>query len=167
MSLYQSQKAVKPNVEDVAGDFVHGENLSNLMDFLAFIKENKLKPQWMSSNSWSVKYKGKNVCYIKIIGSSWYVFHSQFTREKWFVEYDHYFTDGELKAFVWDNIDGRYCPNDCRGKKKMVLGKEMNDICTCWPFRLENPNGARLELSKKLILIIKNFIADLPATSNA
>jgi hypothetical protein len=154
----KSQKDAKPKVEDVAGDFIGEDELVNLMDFLGFLRENKLSPRWASGNSWSVKFKGKNVCYIKIIGASWYVFHSHFTREKWFVGYDKYFSDDALKKFVWENISGGYCPKNCMGRKKTVFGKELVDICTCWPYRLENPDGATLEQSKNVILAIKRFI---------
>jgi len=164
MSLYQSQKAVKPKIEDVAGNFITGDKLKNLMDFLGFMRDNKLTPRWQSSNSWKVSYKGKGVCFIKIIGTSWFVMHSALTREKWFVGYDEYFPD-ELKKFVWENIKGGYCPNNCMGRSKTIFGKEFNDFCTCWAIRTENPDGAALECSKRVVLAIKSFIADLPAAS--
>jgi len=165
MSFYQSQKAVKPKAEDVAGDFISEDKLKNLTDLLGFLRENKLTPRWASGNSWSVKYKTRNVCFIKIIGTSWYVFHSNFGRESWFVGYDEYFPDDELKAFVWQNMKGAYCTRKCMGRSKTILGKDFYDICTCWPFRLENPEGVDLEHSKNVILAIKNFITDLAMAS--
>ena len=164
MSLYQSQKAVKPKIEDVAGNFITGDKLKNLMDFLGFMRDNKLTPRWQSSNSWKVSYKGKGVFFIKIIGTSWFVMHSALTREKWCVGCDEYFPD-ELKEFVWENIKGGYCPNNCMGRSKTVFGKEFNDFCTCWAIRTENPDGVALERSKQVILAIKNFITDLAAAS--
>ena len=92
--------------------------------------------------------------------------HSNFTREKWFAGYDGYFED-ELKTFVCENIKGGYCPRNCKGRNRTIFGRQLNDICTCWPFRLENPDGVSLERSKKVILAIKNFIADIPAAGKA
>ena len=161
--MLKKQKDVKPNVEDVAGEFINEDKFVNLKNLLGFLRENKLNPRWASGNSWSVKYKNKNVCYIKIIRASWYVFHSNFTRENWFVEYDDYFADDGLKEFVQKNITGGHCPNNCKGRTKTIFGKDLADICTCWPYRLENPDGAALENAKKVILAIKNFIADSSA----
>ena len=167
MSLYQSQKAVKPKIEDVVGDFLNKDLQKNLMDFLGFLQENKLTPRWQSSNSWKVSYKGKGICFIKIVEpSSWFVMHSAITSEKWLVGYDAYFSD-ELKAFIWKNVKGGWCPNNCKGRSRTFFGKEFNDVCTCWGVRTENPSGAALENSKKVVLAVKNFIADLPVESKA
>jgi len=163
-SLYQQQKTVKPLIEDIAGDFIDGDKLRNLLDFLSFLKGHKLTPRWQSGNSWKVSYKGKGVCFIKIVGASWFVMLSALTREKCFVGYDGYFSD-ELKEFVWENIKSGWCPNNCKGRSRIVFGKEFNDFCTCWAIRIENPDGVAVELSKRLILAIKGFISDLPAVS--
>ena len=110
-SMYQKQKAVKPKVEDVAGDFIGGDRLKNLLDFIGFLKENKLTPRCQSSNSWSVRYKNKSVCYIRLNDrqKSWSLDHSQFTREKWFKDYDRYITSDELKEFIWSHINAPRC----------------------------------------------------------
>ena len=111
------------------------------------------------------KVQEQNCMLHKNYWNSWFVFHSNFTREKWFIGYDAYFPDDELKKFVWENISGGYYPNNCMGRKKTVFGRELNDICTCWPFRLENPDGVALERSKRVVLAIKSFITDLAAES--
>lgn len=164
-SLYQKQKAVRPKPEDAAAEILEGDKLKNLSDFLVFLRNNKLTPRWASGNAWSVKYKSKTVCHIKIIGASWFIMFSSFTREKWFDGYDAYFTDDEIKQFVWENIKGAWCPRDCKGGRKTILGKECNDICTCWAIRAENPDGAALELSKRVIIAVTDFITDLAAAS--
>jgi hypothetical protein len=165
-SLYQKQKAIKPKVEDVAKEFITGDKLKNLSDFLEFLKNNKLTPRWQSSNSWSVRYKNKSVCYVRLNNNemSWSLDHSQFTREKWFTDYDKYITDDELKEFIWDHINAPRCiGRDCWSyqNKMTILGKQFDAVCNCWPLSVKNPDGAKLECSKKFILVIKNFIADL------
>ena len=171
MSLYQEQKVIKPKVEEAAPEFLSGEKLQNLLSFVEFLKKNKLTPRWQSSNSWSVKYKNKTVCYVKIITHShnvrvesfWAVYHSNFTREKWFRDYDGYFTDDGLKQFVLDNILAPTCiEKDCKGvQNKMIFGKKFDAVCHCWPIRLTNPEGEAFEYSKMLVLAIKSFIADM------
>jgi len=166
MALYQDKKAAKPKIEDVAGDFISGDKLKNLMDFVGFLRDNKLTPRWQSSNSWKLSFKGKGVCFIKIIGGSWFVMHSALTRERWLVGYDGYFPD-ELREFIWENIRGGWCPNNCKGRSRTYFGKEFHDFCTCWAIRTENPEGVALENSKRLVLAVRNFIADLPSASKA
>ena len=173
MSLYQSQKAVKPKIEDVAVEIITGDNLKNLMDFLEFLRDNKLTPRWQSSNSWKVTYKNKSVCYVNLLEREgfWMIRHSQFTREKWFTDYDKYITDAVLKEFILDNINAPLCgQRNCWGwfrNNITILGKQFDKVCNCWPLTLKNPEGAALECSKKLILVIKNFIADLAAANKA
>ena len=160
MSIYSDQAAVKPKAEDVAGEFIGKERLRDLMDFLGFLQENKLTPRWASWNSWTVKCKGKNVCYIKFRDASWFVMFSAFTREKWFVGYDKYFVDDGLKDFILGCNMGNWC-KDCAGHKKTVFGREIDVVCPCWAFRVENPDGAALERTKEAILATKRFINDL------
>ena len=171
MSLYKSQKSAKPKVEDVAVELINGDNLENLMDFLKFLKDNKLTPRWQSCNSWSVRYKNKSVCYVNLNDREkvWMIRHSQFTRDNWFIDYDKYITDDELKKFILDNINAPLCVGrGCKGRQNItILGKHFDSVCNCWPLTLKNPNGASLECAKKLILVIKSFIADLAAESGA
>jgi hypothetical protein len=169
-SLYQKQKAVKPKIEDVAGDFVTGDNLKNLQDFLGFLKDNKLTPQWQSSNSWKVSYKSKSVCYIRLNDKEkyWSLDHSQFTREKWFTDYDKYITDAGLKEFVLEHINAPRCTGrECKGRQNMtILGKKFDEVCNCWSLSVKAPGGAELEDYKKFILVIKKFIVDLSAVKS-
>jgi len=162
----KSQNDVKPKVEDVAGEFISKDKLENLLNFLEYLQKIKLTPRWASGNSWTVKSKGKTVCFIKIVGPSWFVMYPAFTREKWFAGYDAYFAD-ELKDFVWACNSGSWCPRACKGKKRIILGREIEDICGCWGIRAKNPDGAVLEHSKAVILAIKSFISDLPAENRA
>ena len=166
MSLYQSQRVVKPKIEDVAGDYINGNNLKSLMDFLGFLKDNKLSPRWQSGNSWTVQYRGQTVCHIKLDSTIWRIMFSLASREKWFSGSDQYFADDEEKAFIWASVKEAWCPRGCKGKIT-VLGKEFHDVCVCWAVRIENPDGAALEQSKRVILAIRGFIADLPAVGKA
>jgi len=175
MSIYSDQKTVKPKIEDAASEYICDDKLRGLMDFLGFLHENKLMVRWASWNSWKVSYKGKSMCFIKIDenrvhgvdGMSWLLMLSVFTREKWFLEYDDYFANNELKEFIWENVRGSWCSRDCKGHTKTVLGKSFNDFCGCWGIRVENPDDVALERSKKVVLTIKNYITDLVATSKS
>ena len=42
MSMYQKQKATKPKPEDVAGDFLDAEKTAAMLNFVEFIRVNKI-----------------------------------------------------------------------------------------------------------------------------
>lgn len=167
MSLYKKQKTEKPKIEEIAANFLVGDNLRNLTNFLEFLKDNKLTPRWQSSNSWKVVYKNRSVCHINLNEreGSWMIRHSQFTRDKWFQNYEKYVTDDELKEFILDNISGPRCVGrGCRGRENMtILGKHFDAVCTCWPLIVTNLDDAELECAKKLILLIKDIIVMPPS----
>ena len=171
MSLYKDQKALKPNIEDVAGEIIGAEKLANLMDFVAFLRENKLAPRWQSSNSWKVMHKGKTVCFVKLRDDKgfWSVYFSQFTREKWFLEHEPSLAaDDELKDFIWRHIPGRNCPGTrCNGRNADILDREFAGVCWCWPVRIWNADGKDLDCVKKLVLAVKDLIAVAAAADAA
>ena len=164
MSLYKDQKETKPKVEDVAAEILDGDKLKNLLNFLAFLKDNKMTPRWQSYNSWKVTYKNKSMCYVNLNERDkvWMIRLSQFTRDGWFTNYDNYFTDEELKKFILDNINPPPCvERGCNGRQNMtIFGKHFDKVCNCWPLRFINLEDAELEFSKKLILTIKKFITE-------
>jgi len=182
MSEYKAQKVQKPKVEDIARELLDEEKLANVLDFLEFLKNNKLTPRWYTTNSWIVKYKNKTVCVIKMNWmmqpsdkeNFWGIYHSHFSREKWFIDYNKYIKDKGLKEFIWDNINPPYACSKkggtvrCRGLLDMtILGKPYKSICGCYSLVAKNPEGKTLEYAKELVLFIKNYIFDLSTTDLA
>lgn len=160
-------------IEDVAKEFLDDDKLKSLLDFLEFLKNIKLTPRRYTNSGWIVKFKGKTVCRLRLYAkefhystNDWCIQHDHFSKEKWFVNYESYFPDEEMIQFVWDHIQEPQCPRNCQNKI-MVLGKEFHPVCYCRTFMNTNPSGVELDCSKKLILIIKAYIADLPAASKA
>jgi len=167
-----NDKLGKPKIEEIALGLLDVDNLETLTDFLDFLKENKLTPQWQSTNSWKCNYKNKAVCHIKLDESkkSWEIRHSHFTREDWFNDYEKYITDEKLKTYILDNIKdpANVCGRGCKGKQnKTILGKKFDAVCNCWPLQIKNPQGDNLECEKKLITVIKTVIADFTAAKKA
>ena len=66
-SLYKEQKANKPKVEDIIPNWLDGDMKNNALDFVTWLRVNKMSPTWASANSWKVSYKSKGVCYIKLL----------------------------------------------------------------------------------------------------
>jgi len=167
MSTYKDQKADKPKIEDVAGKYLAGDNLTNLLDFLSFLKDNRLNPRWDYTNRWSFNYKSKKVCYISISDSenAWTFFPqgiSLKSTDKWFEEYNRHITDGGVKELVWSNLYNKECKGGkCKGLvNHEIMGRVFDRVCFCWSIRIKNPDSAALDNSKKLVIAIKTIIAD-------
>jgi hypothetical protein len=159
------QKHHKPKIEDVITVLLNGDKQKAALNFAAFMRENKLTPRWNAYNSWKVTYKNKSVCFINLYENdgSWVIRFSQFTRDKWFVNYEDSIINAGLKVFILDNINKPLCQTKkCwTNRGKTILGKSFAAVCGCWPLWLKNFDGENLENAKRFVLVIKKFIADL------
>ena len=174
MSEFRAQQAQKPKVEDSAKERFTGDRLENMLDFLDFLKSNKLTPRWYTSDSWVVKYKNKKICQIKFNWMPrpsdkedfWGIYFDHFTRQEWFSGHDKIIANDELKEFTLNNINP---PHGCKRKEgrctgrsdMMILGKQFKAVCACFPFLIKNPGSKTLKHAKEYVLLIKNCIADL------
>ncbi|MCL2547265.1 MAG: hypothetical protein FWE06_08785 [Oscillospiraceae bacterium] len=174
MSEYRTQKELKPKVQDIAEGLLSEDKLENVLDFLVFLKANKLTPRWYTTDSWVIKYKNKKVCQIKLNWvprpsdkeNFWGIYCDHFTRQEWLLHYEGNITDDGLKEFIWNNINPPYGCNKKEGRCKgwsdiKVLDKNFKAICGCFPLVIKNPNGKTLAYAKEYVLIVKDFIADL------
>jgi len=166
LTVLQRQKIDKPTPEDAFSEFLFDETKSNALNFIAWLRENKLTPRWDGIYRWKVSFKSKYICYINL---SWPPSNGvwEVKPNRLFLgEYGKYITDDSLKKFVLDIVQLPGCNMDKRmscGRKRNVdfLGKMHNEICGCWPFRAKNPDEEALENLKKLVLISKDIIIDL------
>jgi len=60
-------KNVKPKIEDVIREVLIAGAVDNALSFIAYLRKNKMSPQWSAANSWKVVYKAHNVCVINLI----------------------------------------------------------------------------------------------------
>lgn len=166
MSEYKKQKAVKPKVEDVAVEILDNDKLQNLLNFIKYLKDNKLTPRWASANSWSIRYKNKGLCYVKIDNQK--KFWNIRLERSFFDEYDKYITDDDMKKFILGIVTAPLCENrDCWKRiNETIFGKTFDEVCRCWPFIVNNPDESAIEYLKELIVISKNIILDLTVPNN-
>ena len=70
--VHQSYKQArtKPNINDVICHKLDGDALKDALFVIDNIRENKMKIKWTSVNTWSVKYRFKHVCDLKITKES-------------------------------------------------------------------------------------------------
>jgi len=60
--LQQKQIITKPKIDNVINDFLNGDVLTKALDFIDYLKMNKMNPRWSATNAWTVKHKNKRVC---------------------------------------------------------------------------------------------------------
>lgn len=173
------EKNPRPKIENFAHQTLDGKNLGTLLGFVSFLKKNKMNPYYMSRNKWGVRYKGKIICHIGMDEGNhwsdemtWYISHSHFTREGWFINvYEIYIDNDDLREYILEHIVARSCEDGCWGKKKYpnrdltiknltILGKTFDSVCHCWPFKVNNFDDKKLSLEKELILAVKKIIDD-------
>ena len=60
------QERNRPNIEDVICHSLEGDTLKEALFVIENIRENKMKIKWSSVNVWSVQYKRRHVCDLRI-----------------------------------------------------------------------------------------------------
>lgn len=146
------QKTFKPKLEDASNESLNSDVLKNALEFVAYLRVNKMSPLWTSPNSWKVSYKSKGICYIKLGNGSLQInFHGSFVKD-----YEYIFADSKLKETAWANV--KYCEKcnkNCIADKKWVhtsvLGKDFDNVCKNIRIVMINPNAETIECAKKLV----------------
>ena len=67
------QVSARPNIDDVVCHLLEGNALKDALVFIDNIRANRMKIRWSSVNVWSVHYKHKHVCDIRLEKGSWNV----------------------------------------------------------------------------------------------
>ncbi|MCL2361680.1 MAG: hypothetical protein FWC73_07705 [Defluviitaleaceae bacterium] len=165
------EKTAKPQIEETINDVLHGDALKNALDFVAFLRANKLSPRWASLNSWAVSYKNQRVCYIRLSGTahyhnledgSWHINHVNYGQTELVGDDDEqYISNERLKDMVWNNV--KYCAKcyNCKpGNVVTVLGRQFDEVCHSW-LMMKNPDVDTLNCAKTIILMRKKAIANI------
>jgi len=176
------QKITKPNIEEILPYYLDGEALKSALDFIAYLRENKMKPSWTIHNAWKAVNKGKVLYYIRLP-----VYSSHFQRpnnpnweRSWCVtpflmnlaKYENLITDEFDKKMVVDNLYG--CKPYCQGARCSaknpetritICGTEIVRHCHSSMLRnrslwVVNPDKNEIESIKKLLELEKKARAD-------
>ena len=145
-------KNAKPIIEDIIGNILSGDALKNALDFVAYLRANKLNPQWSATNAWKVSSKTFNVCFIRLHGAADY---HNLAEGEWHIlpfigEYKADTLSDEFKELVWQNKKNCRTCGQCALKLNMIFGKEYDNACEGSILFL-NPNEKAVECAKKII----------------
>ena len=165
-----TQSKLKPQIEEIIPEYLTGDNQKRALEFMAYLRDNKIKPVWAIQNGWKATYKGKVIYYIRLPR-----YNSHFRNLKqsdgtdwensWvFTPYLHNMSSYEdlvinagLREFVLNGLHycvpcaHRLCP-----KEKTIFGNKIENLCggdlyggmALW---YVNPSETEMRYLKKLL----------------
>jgi len=170
-----AQNKLKPQIEEVIPEYLIGDNQKRALEFIAFLRENKIKPVWAIQNGWKATYKGKVLYYIRLPrygshfrnlkqsdGTGWensWVFTPYLHNLN---AYEGQVIEQNLREFVLSGLHycvpcaHRLCPAE-----RTIFGSKIENLCggdlyggmALW---YVNPNESEIENLKKLLEFEKN-----------
>jgi len=147
-TIVQEQAKVKPKIEDIIATNLDGDMKRIALDFIAYLRVNKLNPVKTSAYCWKVNYKGKRIFTININKQSWFVL----PYFDYINDFEDFVLENGLQNVYWDNIyycvAGRGCnpKKSCAGGTTTIFfGKEIKGICSCRIFAwLDKPSETEI-----------------------
>ena len=155
------EKTEKPKIEDVMSDVLSGDTLENALNLIAYLRENRINPQWSATNVWKISHKGFSVCFLRLYGSAEY---HNLAAGTWHIvpfigDYEASSLSDELKEIVWANKKTCSPCGRCALKLDKVFGREYDYACEK-SIVFTNPDPKDVECIKKLIELRRNAIND-------
>ena len=167
----KTQKELKPKIDDVLPYFFENDELETALNFIAYLRANKLNPRWSGvHNTWSSSCKGKVICFIRL-GAIWHA-EKKVDKIKWEIapnlinidSYENKIIENNIQNYIWDGL--AYCQScvnsdgmmrGCSpGINKTVLKKDITSICGGFyngrkPISFQNPDETVINHIKKLL----------------
>ena len=138
------------------------------LEFVRFLKENHLGfykdngAYWKDKIYYWVKQENDFVCFIAIKNpdeesNHWTIWSADMDSE-WF---EKEAISDEIKETAWKYVDHcKDCGSCGGGRRKVIFGKEFNDVCGC-TFRIDNPRMEDMQFLKKMVEIrMKEIVCD-------
>lgn len=163
VSKYEQQKKMKPLIEDIIDSYLKGQLRDDAIEFVNFLRANKMSPQWASTDSYALSYKSRRVCIIKINDGEWSLWLSTQYNDDLNVCFSGEKEDTQ-KIVLNNIIYCQYCGKCAPGLNITILGKQLQNACYCPVIRLQNPNQTELDCAKKLVILRKAAINENKAS---
>ena len=135
-------------IEDIINDVLNDDLKETALDFAQYLRDNE-----MTVGGAEVRYKGNIICYMHLDGSSdepgpWTIWSDG----DYSSEHKDVPIDNNMKEIAWANINiCSSCGGKCSpGKRKMIFGKEFDNVCNA-DMAFYKPNSETLKCVKKLL----------------
>ena len=70
-SLFKQQRKTRPKVEDMICKYFEGDMKQNALDFVTWLRANKLSPRFAATNAWYVYHENDNFMQLRIDSKEW------------------------------------------------------------------------------------------------
>jgi len=157
------EKKLRPQIEDGIREHLTGDRQKNALDFVAYLRENKLNPLWVTPLSWKVILKNEGVCYIKLFTGGRPGYDDRMDGD-WIINphggfkggYESVFSDEKGKEIAWAYVKycigcSRVCVAEEKWRTVSILGKSFDKVCKNVAFNWANPDADAIEYVKKMI----------------
>ena len=154
-------QSVKPKIEDVASNVLSGEVLKNALDFVAYLRDNKLNPIWSAQNAWKVSSKTFTVCFIRLYGAAEYhgLSAGEWNITPFIGEYGADDLSAGNKKIALDNKKNCSPCGICALQLDKIFGEKFPTACEA-SIHFHNPNSAAVECAKEIVALRKNEIKE-------
>jgi len=131
VTTLQFQRENKPKIEDVIPYVVADDKQQIALDFVAWLRENKMSPGWSGvHNAWDAKCKSKTICKVSLRNSGWDA-NKRLHGFTWNIKLycPHIYNNGYgaeiiinegLQSIIWHGL--YKCTHDCLGGTKPCIG---------------------------------------------
>ena len=161
---FAEQKEMKLKIEDEIPKFLDGEMKTAALDFIAYMRANKMPPSWLSGNSWKANHKGQNVCVVRLSEGSWRVVPRISRWNKLISSYNLYEKElrGEgLLETVLENVNYcRLCANCGPGWEMEFFGDKYGNVCHNVPVQYTDPGEAEIKCIKRVLELMRNTVGE-------
>ena len=155
---YKAATQSKDQIEDFIPVYITGDMRKTALDFVAYLKESKMKPSWSVTNTWNANCKGKSLCKINLGEEVWA------NSKSWSIqlrlnhlgEYEDAIINDGLQDIVWNGI--KYC-SSCTGcapgRDVTLFGKECKGLCHAPNVTVCDPDETTVNGIKRLLELEK------------
>jgi len=155
-TVAQEQARTKPELENFIAVHLSPEVQQDILAFLDYCKVKKISYPWSSTNSWTLKTKGKSIGTIHIPGNKEIekggVLWSVGLNMKDLLQYDDFFFTNELQSIILHNWKPcANCSPCAPGYTGKFLGKEHHNLCQGLHKVFRNPDAKDIESVEKII----------------
>jgi hypothetical protein len=155
-TLAQEQSRTKPLLEDFITIHLDDRLQQDVLAFLSYCKTKKISYKWSSTNTWTMKSKGKSIGLISVSDGNWTV-GVGFVE---LIQYDDFIVKENLQYDILNKL--RRCTN-CNpyctpGYNETILGKQHRNLCRAMYFldektciNCKNPNAEEIDRIQRMI----------------
>jgi len=163
ISHFETQKKNKPTPQSLFDQFSDKETREVGVKFLEYLSELRTNPSWYATNSYSVNYKGKRVCLLRIDpnyrgGDDRFLIHLYAPDRQKTETYLANLSVVELQPYLSGLKRCVHCAGCAPGVTVTLGSVQMDEMCRYFGFSYHNPTTIQLEAVKKLIEIRREDI---------